>query len=300
MVGNGKMGGFHAATLRSLPEVRELSIFDADPARRTVGTLEEALDGADCAVIVSPAVTHIEFLRICVDRGLPTFCEKPIALDLEKTHAAVDHVESMKGVVQMGFQRRFDRWFGEARRQIGGGAVGRVRAFTMATLDRTPPPANYVRSSGGLFKDMYVHDFDTVRWLFQEEVVEVYATGSVLVDEVFKEADDVDTAAVLLRLSDGTLGSLVGCRSNPAGYLARLDLYGSEDDFSIREERPYVDFLDRYPEAYRAELEHFLKVARGEAETACTARDALEALRLAVAADASRRSNRPVMLAEIP
>jgi len=143
---------------------------------------------------------------------------------------------------------------------------------------------------------MHIHDFDSIRWLFGQEVVELSAAGSVAVDPRFGELDDVDTTALTLRLRDGTLGTMVGCRSNPAGYVARLDVYGSTGSASIREERPHSDFLDRYPDAYRAELRYFLSVARGQAGSPCTVRDALEALRLADAADRSRRSGRPVRL----
>ena len=159
---------------------------------------------------------------------------------------------------------------------------------------------SYVPQSGGLFRDMHIHDFDTVRWLFGQEVEEVYATGSVLVDEGFAASSDVDTSGLVLRFTDGLLGVVGGGRQNAAGYIARLDLYGSLDMASVREERPYQDFVDRYPAAYQAELDHFLRVARGEAEPASTVRDGLEAMRLAEAADRSRRERRPVRLIEIP
>ena len=297
LLGAGKMGSFHAETLRGL--VDELRIYDADPARRTVDTLEQALDGAAASVIVTPAASHAELIRLCVDRGLATFCEKPIAIGLEETLGVVEHVESVGGRVQMGFQRRFDDDYAAARSRIQDGHLGRIHGFSMAMLDRTPPPRAYVPTSGGLFKDMHIHDFDSVRWLFGQEVEEVYATGSVLVDDMFGEFDDVDTSAVSIRLTDGTLGTIVGARANAAGYIARLDVYGADDMLSIREDRKYLDFLDRYPGAYRAELAHFVRVVRGEAEVPSTVGDALEALRIAVAADASRREGRPVRLTEI-
>lgn len=300
LLGAGTMGSFHAATLRAHSAVQELRIYDEDPSRATVASIEEALEGADAALVVTPAATHADLIRTCVDRGLPTFCEKPIAVDLETTLDVVKHVESARGVVQMGFQRRFDAAFGEARTRIRDGSLGRVHAFAMATFDRTPPPPVYIPTSGGLFKDMHIHDFDSIRWLFGQEAVEVTASGSVLIDGLFGEAGDVDTSSLSVRLADGTLGSLVGARANAAGYIARLDVYGAAGMHSVREDRPYRDFLDRYPDAYRAELAHFLRVAAGEAEVACTVRDGLEALRLAEAAGRSRREARTVRLAEVP
>lgn len=299
MIGAGTMGGFHAQTLRSTPGV-ELRIYDLDPARRTVDSIEECLEGAGCAVIVSPSSTHAEMIRLCVDRGLPTFCEKPIDVSLEVTHLLADHVRSLRGVVQIGFQRRFDGAFRRVRSAVQDGSLGRVHGFTAATLDRTPPPLTYVAVSGGIFRDMHIHDFDSVRWVLGREVVEVCAFGSALTDPGYEQHQDVDTTGVMLRFDDGILGVVSGGRVNAGGYIARLDVYGSKRMASVREDRPYENFLDRYPDAYRAEMTHFLQVARGEAEPAATVDDAVWAQRLAEAADASRRSGRPVRLEEVP
>lgn len=290
------MGRFHAETLRSAPGV-ELRVYDVDPARRTVDSLEECLDGAGCAVIASPSATHAELVRLCVDRGLPTFCEKPIDVSLEVTHALADHVISVGGVVQVGFQRRFDEAFGRVRSDVQDGSLGRVHGFTAATYDRTPPPISFLAFSGGIFRDMHIHDFDSARWVFGREVAEVCAFGSVPGDS---EYEDAAGTGLLLRFEDGLLGVVSGGRVNAGGYIARLDAYGSKGMASIREDRPYQDFLDRYPDAYRAEMTHFLRVARGEAEPAATVADALWAQRLAEAADMSWRSGLPVRLEAVP
>lgn len=300
LIGAGRMGQFHAQTLRSTPGV-ELRVYDLDPARRTVESLEECLDGAGCAVIVSPSATHAELVRFCVDRGLPTFCEKPIDVSLAVTHALADHVGTA-GVVQLGFQRRFDAAFRRVRSDIQDGSLGQVHGFTAATYDRTPPPMSYIGISGGIFRDMHIHDFDSVRWLFGREVVEVCAFGSALGDPGYAEHGDADGTGLLLRFDDGLVGVVSGGRVNAGGYIARLDVYGAKRMASIREDRPYQDFLDRYADAYRAEMTHFLRVARGEAEpsaAAATVADALWAQRLAEAADASWRSGRPVRLDEV-
>lgn len=293
------MGAFHIATLRSLPQVEEVRVFDVDPARRSHPTLEAALEGAGLAVIVSPSSTHAELIGVCVERGLPVFCEKPIDVDLEVTRSVVARVEAAGGTVQIGFQRRFDAAFGAVREAVRGGAVGRVQSFAMSTCDRQPPPISYLPGSGGLFRDLHIHDFDSLRWLFGQEVEEVFAAGSVLVDQGFADHGDVDTAGLVLRFEDGMVGTLAGGRLNPGGYIARLDVHGSRDMACVREDRTYQDFLDRYPAAYRAEIEHFLLVARAEAAPAATVRDGLEAMRIAEAADRSRRERRPVRMSEI-
>jgi myo-inositol 2-dehydrogenase/D-chiro-inositol 1-dehydrogenase len=293
LLGQGTMGSFHAATLREQPEVTELRVFDASPARWTHDTVEATLAGAQAAVIASPAATHADHLRCCAASGVPVFCEKPIALDEASTAALVDELEAARLPVQMGFQRGFDPAFGEARRQMAAGELGEIRTFQLTTLDRTPLPHAYLASSGGIFRDMHVHDFDLVRWLLACEVESVYATGSVLVDPAIGALDDVDTTGIVLRLAGGAVGLLAGCRANPAGYTARLDLHGSGGSWSVRGERPFRDFLDRYADAYRAELRHFLRVARGEVPSPAPARDALQALRVAEACERSRRQGVP-------
>ncbi len=300
VLGAGKMGSFHARTLREHPAVRELRIFDVDPASvRTHVTVEAALNGVDAAVIATPAATHAPLIHRCLDAGLPIFCEKPIAIDLDETKAVVEHVERVKGVFQIGFQRRFDASYRLARQRIQDGSLGRVYSFYMASHDHAPPPASYIATSGGLFKDLHIHDFDAVRWLFAHEVTEVYATGAVLGFPIFADYDDLDTSAIALKLSNGVPGVLTGGRHNPGGYDVRAEIFGSNETIRIDPGQGHKDFLSRFGPAYQAELDHFLRVARGEAESACTARDALQALRIAVACDRSRHDRRPVRLSEV-
>ena len=297
LLGRGTMGGFHAATLAGEPGV-EVRTWDADPARRTVDSLEAALDGAQAAVVATPAATHAELVERCLGAGVAVFCEKPLALDLAAARRLAGLADQSGAVLQVGFQRRHDAVFGRLRERVAAGELGRIHAFTLATFDRTPPPRSYIPTSGGLFRDMHIHDFDAIRWLLGE-VAEVQALGAVLVDQAFAESGDVDTSALSLRMESGALGVIAGARANPAGYVARLDVYGSRDAASVREDRPYRDFLDRYPDAYRAELRSFLAAVRGEVEVGCTARDGVEALRVAEAAERSLRERRPVALADI-
>jgi myo-inositol 2-dehydrogenase/D-chiro-inositol 1-dehydrogenase len=326
ILGVGRLGAFHAKVLHELPGVDDLRIYDVDPARATAlardlgakhaDSIEAALEGADAVVIVTPTGTHAELIRRALDKRLPVFCEKPIALELESTKRVVDHVERTNSRVQIGFQRRFDEGFQEARRRIRAGELGTVYSFHMTSRDALPPPDAYVETSGGQFVDQLIHDFDVTRWMFGDEVDELYATGSTLGFPQYARWSDVATSAAVLKLRGGAVGLLQAARHNEAGYDIRVDIYGAKDTIavgldprtpvtSVERDAPklknpaYPSFFVRFDAAYRAELAHFLKFARGEAENACTARDGMEALRLGLAATRSLREHRPVAIKEI-
>ena len=326
ILGVGRLGAFHAKVLRELPGVDELRINDADSARaaalakdlgaKHAGSIDEALGGVDAAVIVTPTGTHADLIIRALDRGLAVFCEKPIALDLESTRRVVDHVEKTKGRVQIGFQRRFDDGFKEARRRVRSGELGTVYSFHMTSRDALPPPDAYIETSGGQFVDQLIHDFDVTRWMFGDEVEELYATGSTLGFPQYAKWGDVGTSAAVLKLRGGAVGLLQAARHNEAGYDIRVDVYGSKDTIaigldprtpatSVERDGPklkspaYPTFFVRFDAAYRAELAHFLRYARGEAENACTVRDGMEALRLGLAAARSLKEHRPVAVKEI-
>src|SRR5437867_2286721 len=327
MFGVGRMGVFHAANLRRHKDVEELRIFDLDTERAAsvakelecpaAGSVEAALDGAEAAVIATPSGMHAALIERCLAAGIPAFTEKPLALDLAETRQVALAVAEAKGVVQVGFQRRFDAGFQAARRAIQDGSVGRVYSFSMFSRDRLPPPEAYIATSGGMFRDLHIHDFDATRWLFGQEAVEVHAVGSNAGFPEYDRYGDAATSVLTIKLSDGTLGMLSGARHNPAGYDIRVEIFGSEDTVcvgldprtptrSLEADGPafpgptYPDFQTRFAAAYAAELDHFLRLARGQAENPCTAADALQALRIAEAADKSMHEGRPVKLEEIP
>ncbi|HUQ16510.1 MAG TPA: Gfo/Idh/MocA family oxidoreductase, partial [Candidatus Saccharimonadales bacterium] len=245
-----------------------------------------------------------------------TFCEKPIAIGIPETRDIVAHVERSKGRLQIGFQRRFDAGYRTARDAIRAGQLGDVFSFLMVSCDRLPPPDAYIATSGGQFKDQLIHDFDITRWLFGTEVIEVSATGSTLGQRQYVPLGDVATSAVTLTLADGTLGLLTALRHNEAGYDIHAEIHGARETIaigvdprtpwrSVEADAPalagpaYPSFFVRFADAYRAELTQFLRYARGEAENACTAADALAALRIAEAAGRSWREQRPVGVDEI-
>jgi len=326
ILGVGRLGAFHAKVLRQLRGVDELRINDADAARaaslakelgaKHAASIDDALAGADAAVIVTPTGTHAELISRALDRGLAVFCEKPIALDLESTNRVVDKVEKTKGRVQIGFQRRFDAGYQEARRRLREGGLGTVYSFHMTSRDAFPPPDAYIETSGGQFVDQLIHDFDITRWLFGDEVDEIYATGSTLGFPQYAKWGDVATSGAVLKLRGGAVGLLEAARHNEAGYDIRVEVYGAKDTIaigldprtpmsSVERDGPkmknpaYPTFFVRFDAAYRAELAHFLRFARGEAENACTVRDGMEALRTALAARRSLQEHRPVALKEI-
>jgi myo-inositol 2-dehydrogenase/D-chiro-inositol 1-dehydrogenase len=237
-------------------------------------------------------------------------------MGIPETRDIVDLVKRTNGRLQIGFQRRFDAGYQRARSELRTGALGAVYSFLMVSCDRLPPPDAYIKTSGGEFKDQLIHDFDITRWLFDQEVLEVTATGSTKGVPQYEGMQDVGTSAVILRLADGTLGLLTGLRHNEAGYDIHVEIHAAKDTLAIGIDPrtpwrsveadapklagpPYPSFFVRFGDAYKAELAHFLKFARGQADNPCTAADALEALRVAEAAGRSWRERRPVALAEI-
>jgi len=324
-LGTGRIGAMHAEILSRLLAPGELVLADLDAERaRTVAAavgaeaadVEEAIAGADALVIAASSSAHPELIRAGIGRGIPVFCEKPLATTLEETQRLVDEIEASGIPFQLGFQRRFDAAYCEARRLVADGSLGTLYVLRLAGHDPAPPHEAYIPASGGIFNDFSVHDFDVARWLTGQEFEEVYADGAVLGFPMFAKYDDVDTAVATLRMSGGTRAILSATRHDPLGYDIRTELFGSGDSVTIglgprtpmRSLEPGVppptgpawsQFIDRFHDAYEDELRAFLRVARGDAESACTARDGLEAVRVAVAATRSLREHRPVRISEV-
>ncbi|MEV0588870.1 Gfo/Idh/MocA family oxidoreductase [Nonomuraea sp. NPDC050310] len=308
LLGLGRIGAFHAETLA--PLVDELIV--ADPVRTSpYGRPGDPFE-ADALVIATPTATHAELLLRACAQGIPTFCEKPVALTVEQTRAVLDaRGETM---VHIGFQRRFDAGYAAARAAVRAGDLGQVHRVHLLTADPAPPPAGYIPTSGGIFRDCHIHDFDILRWVTGREARTVYATGANRGEAFFAEAGDVDTSAALLTLDDGTLATLQGSRYNGAGYDVRMEVAGTRAtqavglgpraplaslDEGTRPAEPWPDFVTRFEDAYRAELRAFLEAARGDRESPCTIEDALAALLIAEAADRSRREGRPVEVEKV-
>lgn len=326
VIGVGRIGQYHARVVQSHSEVDRLVVADVDQARarqvaESLGA--EAADGVadllervDAVVIASPTDTHATLIHQAIDARLPTFCEKPVALDLPSTQEVVRHVRETGATVQIGFQRRFDAGYRAARQAICDGVLGRVYSVRIAGHDPAPPHEGYIPGSGGIFRDLHIHDFDIVRWVLGQDVDEVYVRGAVLVDDMFARYGDVDTVVATLTFGNGTLGVLTGGRHDPLGYDVRLELFGSRDSVSVGWDartplrsleagmpsapaKPYEFFLDRFDAAYRAEMGAFVDVVAGRAANPCSVEDAEIALRVALACDRSRLEHRPVRVAEV-
>jgi myo-inositol 2-dehydrogenase/D-chiro-inositol 1-dehydrogenase len=326
LLGAGRIGALHAGVLARDPGVNEIFVGDADPKRAEevagevggeAGRIEAVLgSGPDAVVIAASTPAHAPLILAAVEAGIPAFCEKPIALGYAETLEVVDTVEASGATLQIGFQRRFDAGYAEARRLVETGALGTIYSVRLATHDPDPPPEEYIPASGGIFRDLHIHDFDILRWLTGGEVEEVYATGSVRNFDFFAEAGDVDTSAALIRMKDGVVAVLTGGRHDPLGYDVRTEVFGSRDSIAVgvdrrtplrsvepgippSEKAAYPNFQDRFLQAYTAEMEHFLALVRGEADNPCTAIDALEALKIAMAADLSLAEHRPISPSEV-
>ena len=326
VIGVGRMGQTHAVTLRSIDDVDSVVLTDVDADRAeqvaadagagTVATTEDLLGSVDAVVIAAASSAHADLIHACADAGLPTFCEKPITVDLASTAEVVEHVRRAGIQLQMGFQRRFDPGFTGARDLVADGTIGTLYVVRMAGHDPAPPHEDYIPASGGIFRDFSVHDFDALRFVTGQETVEVYADGAVLNFPQFARYGDVDTGVVALRLSGGSFGILSVTRHDPLGYDIRMELLGSGDSVVVGWDdrlplrsiesggRPapadaHANFQQRFADAYRAEMHAFVDVAAGRRPSPCTAEDALEAMRVAVACDRSREEHRPVRLEEV-
>jgi myo-inositol 2-dehydrogenase / D-chiro-inositol 1-dehydrogenase len=315
LIGVGRMGVTHAATLHSIREVERVTITDVDLDRAekvaaevgadTVATTEELLASSDAVVIAAASSAHADLIHACADAGLPTFCEKPITIDLASTAEVVEHVRRAGIQLQMGFQRRFDAGFTSARDLVADGSLGTLYVVRMAGHDPAPPHEDYIPASGGIFRDFSVHDFDALRFVTGQETVEVYADGAVLNFPQFERYGDIDTGVAALKLSGGSFGILSVTRHDPLGYDIRMELLGSGDSVVVgwNERLPLRSVEPGGPpppaEPYRAEMAAFVDVAAGRRESPCTAEDAFEAMRVAVACDRSRQEHRPVRLEEV-
>ena len=330
LIGLGRIGAFHADTLAGLDHVDELVVTDpvAAAVEAVTGRIGKAAavadpdallaSGVDGVVIAAATNAHADLIRAAVAKGVPTFCEKPVAGTIAESLAVEAAVAGSDVPVQIGYPRRFDPAFVAARDAVRSGELGRVTTVRSTTLDPAPPPAAYLAVSGGIFRDCSVHDLDAVRWVTGQEVVEVYATGAVDPDapaEMYAAHGDHSTVSALLTLSDSTIGVVSNTRTNGRGYDVRLEVHGSADAVAagldeglpLRSTAPgatwptgpaHAFFMDRLAEAFRIELGVFTRVAAGELDNPCTVTDAMGTAWAAEAATLSLAEHRPVTIDE--
>ena len=321
--GAGRIGAIHAGTIASHADARLRIILDLDRAaaerlaRRygaTVGSEAEALadPGINAVVIASSTDTHADLVEAAARAGKAVFCEKPLDLDRRRAEACVAVAGECGVPLMVGFNRRFDPNFARLERQIRDGRIGRLELLTITSHDPAPPPIEYVRRSGGLLRDMTIHDFDLARWLLAEEPVEALAAASVLVDPAIGEAGDFDTAVVILRTQSGVLCQISNSRRAVYGYDQRIEALGSDGALraenvvestvsfagagGIVSDKPLHFFLERYAEAYRRELDHFIGAIVSGTPPLVGGSDGVKALALADAAHESLRTGRAVRI----
>jgi myo-inositol 2-dehydrogenase/D-chiro-inositol 1-dehydrogenase len=327
LIGVGRIGAFHAQTLTDLPVVDELIVTDAVPElAKQVGdrlgatVAAEPADllaaGVDGIVIASSTATHPDLIRACARAGIPTFCEKPVAARSREAVALRDELEGCATPIQIGFPRRFDAGYMAAQGEVASGALGYVHTVRSTTLDPAPPPEAYIRGSGGIFNDCAIHDFDSVRYVTGQEVVEVYAAGTNQGVSYIEAAGDAESVTSILTLSGGTLAVVSNSRSNGRGHDVRLEVLGSKDSVAaglddrlpLRSADPGVSFpagtpwnffMDRFADAFRNELTAFTEVVAGTRPSPCTLHDGVEASLIAEAATRSWLEHRPVRLDEL-
>ncbi len=237
LLGAGRIGQTHARAIGSLPSARLSAVFDpVEQAAKAIeaqfGARIESVEGImtdksiDAVLICTPTDLHADQIEMAARAGKAIFCEKPIDLSAARVKACLDIVAKEKATLMIGFNRRFDPNFAEARRRIDAGAIGAVEMVQITSRDPGPPPVAYIGRSGGLFRDMMIHDFDMARFLLGEEVTEVNAAGSVLVDPEIGKAGDVDSATATLRTASGKIAIISNSRRATYGYDQRIECMG--------------------------------------------------------------------------
>jgi myo-inositol 2-dehydrogenase/D-chiro-inositol 1-dehydrogenase len=320
VIGAGRIGRIHARNIALHPRANLAGVSDPDAGAasslaRDCGAgaiaLEEAFR-ADAVLIGSPTPTHADYIERAAAAGCAVFCEKPVDLSAARVRDCLAAARKAGIPLMVGFNRRFDPSFASLQRRLAAGEIGALELLTITSRDPAPPPASYVAQSGGMFRDMMIHDLDMARFLLGEEPVELYAAASALVDKAIGEAGDVDTAVVTLKTASGKLCQISNSRRATYGYDQRIEAHGSEgllragnrtsttvesagrNGFTTDPALPF--FLERYEAAYRAELDAFVTAVLDKTPAGPTGDDGLRALLLADAATESARSGRPVSL----
>ena len=323
VIGAGRIGRIHAGNANANPRIRLKYVVDpvADAAASlaletgaTVAALDEVLADPSVKgiVVASSTDTHLDFSLRAVVAGKAVFCEKPIDLDLAKARAAASSFGPVNARLFLGFNRRFDPNFRQLHDRIASGEMGQLETLHIISHDPAPPPIDYVKVSGGMFKDMTIHDFDMARWLLGEDPVEVYSAATAVIDPAIGAAGDVDTAKILLRTASGRICVISNSRRSGYGYDQRIEAFCAKGLLragnvlsstveSWGESGAKTDplqnfFLDRYAGAYRAEMDHFSDILSGTVRPMIGYGDGLAALAIAEAAMESHLESRTVAI----
>ncbi len=326
LLGAGRIGKVHASAIAGTPGARLVAVADAFPEAAAslaglygavVASIDEIMANAeiDAVFITTPTDMHADLIEQAARAGKAIFCEKPIDLSVERVRDCLAVVEETGALLMVGFNRRFDPNFKAVRDRIDAGAIGDVEMVNIISRDPGPPPIEYMERSGGLFRDMTIHDFDMARFLLGEEPISVHAVGSVLVDPAIAGVPDVDSAAVTLVTASGKIAQISNSRRATYGYDQRIEVHGSlgmaraeniyESTVEVAGAHGYTKaplmnfFLERYMPAYSAEVATFVNAVATGTPASPNGEAGLQALILAEAAFRSNAEQRVVAVSEI-
>ena len=320
VIGAGRMGAIRAEDLRTDPRVDEVLVANRNEDRAR--SLAERLGAVhlnwsdvgavdvDATVIAVATDAHATTLATVLPQGRPVLCEKPIAATLEETQQVIDEAVAAGVVLQIGFQRRFDPGFRRLHERIAAGEAGTLYSLSLLSHDIAPSPREFIGGSGGIFRDLHVHDFDLIRWLTGEEVVQVFATSAVRAHLQYAEFGDADVTTIHAVTSGGVQVVVRGARHDARGHDVRVEAHGSLDSLTAGltsrtpltaldgdvgiDIDPYSGFIDRFREAFRNETAAFVDVVAGQAVNPCPPDSALESLRIAIACEHSVAQRAPI------
>ncbi len=321
VIGAGRIGRIHAANLSRNKDADIVYVSDvidaaaeslAKTCNAAVASVDQVLEDStiNAVVIASSTDTHADLVERAATAGKSVFCEKPLDLNATRAQECLSVAEKHGVLLCLGFNRRHDPSFSRLKNEIDAGTIGNVEVVSITSRDPAPPPVQYIERSGGLFRDMMIHDFDIGRWLLGDEPNQVFATGSVLADPAIATAGDIDTAIAVLRTASGRMCQITNSRRCEYGYDQRIEVFGEKGmvradnqtatkvevagagGFATEPALPF--FLERYADAYRIQLDRFLRASGGENIDIPGGADGLRALQLADAAQESLETGKPV------
>lgn len=322
LIGAGRIGKMHAENIISrfpdvyLKTVADIKLDESWAAKLGIevraSDKHEIIDDPEikAVIIATPSSTHVDIICAAAEAGKHIFCEKPVAFNPDNILKAIAAVDNAGVLFQVGFNRRFDPDFSHVHKIVKRGDIGNPHIFKITNRDPFRPDMDYIPDSGGLFMDFCVHDFDTLRFLSGSEVKEIYVAGAVLVDPEIEKLGDIDTALITLKMADGSLGIIDVCRETNYGYDQQIEVFGTKGSIracnttptrtvlstseGVFTDNPYYSFVERYQEAYIAELRAFFSCVRTKNQPSVGGEDALAAVKIAISAQQSLNRNKPI------
>ncbi len=326
LLGAGRIGSVHAQAISSHPESELVAVSDAFEANAqalaksygcAVCTSDEIIadDSIDAVLVATSTDTHSDLIEAAAAAGKAVLCEKPVDLSLERASVCLSNVGAKATSIMIGFNRRFDPSFSTLKSAIDAGEIGKTELLSITSFDPAPPPVEYIKVSGGLFRDMMIHDFDMANYIMEQAPVSVSAVGTSVVDPAIGAVGDVDTAVVTLTYADGRIAVIKNSRRAVYGYDQRVEVLGSDGllqaqnmlensvvkstTSGVISAKPTYFFLERYMPAYKAEWAAFVDAVQGKSDMPVNLHDGVTALAMAEAATRSVQTGQPVKMFEI-